>query len=178
MKWKYFFEPKMKSSVNTLYFIYWFLVYTTTCRNLNQWEQSLLNRRLIYDYLKVRNLIPETLKINDNLKKAERQARVKQKIDKEEQRQETRKLEQEKARGKVELDIKKTNEGRPAKVVFTIRERFWKIDSKSCRKKQISYMLPVVAVSLKRTRNKKLKVIEKLGEVIGNLGKCKKLHMD
>ena len=72
----------------------------------------------------MRNLIPETLKINDNLKKAERQARVKQKIDKEEQRQETRKLEQEKARGKVELDIKKTNEGRPAKVVFTIRERF------------------------------------------------------
>ena len=72
----------------------------------------------------MRNLIPETLKINDNLRKAERQARVKQKIDKEEQRKETRKLEQEKARGKVELDIKKTNEGRSAKVVFTIRERF------------------------------------------------------
>ena len=72
----------------------------------------------------MRNLIPEILKINDNLRKAERQARVKQKIDKEEQRKETRKLEQEKARGKVELDIKKTNEGRSAKVVFTIRERF------------------------------------------------------
>ena len=72
----------------------------------------------------MRNLIPEILKINDNLRTAERQARVKQKIDKEEQRKETRKLEQEKARGKVELDIKKTNEGRSAKVVFTIRERF------------------------------------------------------
>ena len=39
-------------------------------------------------------------------------------------------------------------------------------------------MLVAEAVSLKRTRNKKLKVIEKLDEVIENLGKCKKLHMD
>ena len=45
----------------------------------NQKEKSLVNRRLIYDYLKVRNLTPEKLEINDDLRKAMGQARVKQK---------------------------------------------------------------------------------------------------
>ena len=49
---------------------------------------------------------------------------------------------------------------------------------KAAEENKSAHMLTVEAVSLKRTRNKKLKVIEKLGEMIENLGKCKKLRMD
>ena len=49
---------------------------------------------------------------------------------------------------------------------------------KAAEENKSAHMLAVEAVSLKRTRNKKLKVIEKLGEMIENLGKCKKLRMD
>ena len=49
---------------------------------------------------------------------------------------------------------------------------------KAAKENKSAHMLAVEAVSLKRTRNKKLKVIEKLGEMIENLGKCKKLRMD
>lgn len=76
------------------------------------------------------------------------------------------------------MDIKKTNEGRSAKAVFTIRERFENLMLKAAEENKSAHMLTVEAVSLKRTRNKKLKVIEKLGEMIENLGKCKKLRMD
>ena len=64
------------------------------------------------------------------------------------------------------------------KLCSRLEKDFENLMLKAAKENKSAHMLAVEAVSLKRTRNKKLKVIEKLDETIENLGKCKKLRMD
>ena len=122
----------------------------------NQMEKSLVNQRFI---LKVRNLTPETLEINNDLRKAVCWARAKQKRDREEQRKETEKIEQEKAR--VELDIKKTKSMKEylQKLCSQLQKDFENLMSKAAEEKS-AHILAVEAVSLKGIRDEKLKETE------------------
>ena len=89
---------------------------------------------------------------------------MKQKIYQEEQRKKTEKLEQEKAKEKVELDIKKTKLMKEdlQKLCSQLEKDFENLMSKASEKKKSAHILAVKAISLKRTRDEKLKEIEKL----------------
>ena len=56
----------------------------------NQKEISLVNRRIVYDFLKVRDVIPETFEANEELRKAVRGTRTKQRQDKKQKRKRNR----------------------------------------------------------------------------------------
>ena len=55
----------------------------------NQREMLLVNRRIVYDFLKVRDVTPETFEANKELRKAVRGARTKQRQDQEAKKKET-----------------------------------------------------------------------------------------
>ena len=74
----------------------------------NQREMLLVNRQIVYDFLKVRDVAPETYEANEELRKAVRGARTKQKQDQEAKQQKRQKSEVEKSKERLDLDIGKT----------------------------------------------------------------------
>ena len=139
-------------------------------------EMSLVNRRIIHDYLRARNLTPETFEANEDLRKAVRQARTKQRQDVEAKKKELQRDETKKARDKLEKDIKKTRSMKEdlRKLCSSLEKDFEDMITKAANEKKSSHTLAVEAVSLKRTRDEKLKEIEKLDAIIENLAKRKK----
>ena len=63
------------------------------------------------------------------------------------------------------------------KLCSQLEKDFEILMSKAAEEKKSAHILAVEAVSLKRKRDEKLKEIEKLDEVIENMGKHKKMHM-
>ena len=60
------------------------------------------------------------------------------------------------------------------KLLLQLQNDFEELMSRVAREKKSSHLLAVEAMSLKRTRDEKLKEIEKLDEVIEDLGKQRK----
>ena len=115
--------------------------------------------------MKVRDVTPETFEANKELRKAVPGARTKQRQD-----QEAKK----KSNERLDLDIKKT---RQWKVTSEICHFSYKMILRSwCQEelKRRSLNLAFEAMSLKKKTDEKLKEIEKLDEVIEDLGKHSK----
>ena len=86
------------------------------------------------------------------------------------------KSEVEKLKERLDLDIKKTRSMKDnlEKLLLQLQNDFEELMSRVAKEKKSSHLLAVEAMSLKRTREEKLKEIEKLDEVIEDLGKQRK----
>ena len=74
----------------------------------NQREMLLVNRRIVCNFLKVRGVAPETFEANEELRKAVRGARTKQRQDQQAKKKEKQKSEVEKSKEISDLYVKKT----------------------------------------------------------------------
>ena len=74
----------------------------------NRREILLVNHRIVYDFLKVRDVTPETFEAHEELREDVRRARTKQRQDQEAKKKEKQKSEVKKSKERLDLDIKKT----------------------------------------------------------------------
>ena len=133
----------------------------------------LVNRRTVYDFLKVRDVTPETF---EKLRRAVSGTRTKQRQDQEAKKKGKQKSEVEKPKERLDIDIKKTRsmKNNLQKLLLQLQNDFEELMSRAAKEKKSSHLLTVEAMSLKRTQDEKLKQIKKLDEVIEDLGKRRK----
>lgn len=143
----------------------------------NQKELSLVNRRLIYDHMKAKQIDPATYKPNDDLRKAVRGARTKQRNELKARKKDEQKSELTKNREKIDQDIKTTKSAKEDlnNLCSQLQKDYEDLMSKAASDKSSAHVLAVKADSLKRTRDDKIKEIEKLEGVIEDLGKRRKM---
>ena len=105
-----------------------------------------------------------------------RGARTKQRPDQEAKKKEKQKSEVEKSKERLDLDIKTTKsmKGNLEKLSLQLQNDFEELMWRVATEKKSSHLPAVEAMLLKRTRDEKLKEIEKLDEVIEDLGKRRK----
>ena len=138
----------------------------------SQRKITLVNRRIVYDFLKFRDATPETFEANEKL--CVELERNKDRTKK--QKRKKQKSEVEKSKERLDLDIKTTRsmKGNLEKLSLQLQNDFEELMWRVATEKKSSHLPAVEAMLLKRTRDEKLKEIEKLDEVIEDLGKRRK----